>query len=236
MPSRYGPTAPLAPAQRAARPLELPLEPRCTFYMRQLSYAEQMRPARGRGWIVVVHWGLVQLGRHGQARCALRLRPRAATTVRPEQFRPWVHTWNVLRPRARVLLWSLSGATGQLSGASACRRALGPRRAAGAAGKGGACCGGSGAWRRSSPTSAARLASRSAQVAAQAQRRCELPLGRRLARSRPPPPPGGGSRRQRRLRGRRHLPHRHLFSLVDRCGRTSHAAHTPVTSPTPPRV
>ena len=104
--------------------------------MRQLSYAEQMRPARGRGWIVVVHWGLVQLGRHGQARCALRLRPRAATTVRPEQFRPWVHTWNVLRPRARVLLWSLSGATGQLSGASACRRALGPRRLAGAAGKG----------------------------------------------------------------------------------------------------
>lgn len=85
MPSRYEPTAPRAPAQRAARPLELPLEPRCTFYTRQLSYAEQMRPARGRGWIVVVHWGLVQLGRHGQARCALRLRPRAATTVRPER-------------------------------------------------------------------------------------------------------------------------------------------------------
>eukprot|EP00964_Phaeocystis_antarctica_P138508 scaffold103181_cov48-Phaeocystis_antarctica.AAC.1 len=44
-----------------------------------------MRPARGRGWIVVVHWGLVQLGRHGQARSALRLRPRAATIVRPER-------------------------------------------------------------------------------------------------------------------------------------------------------
>ena len=44
------------------------------------------------------------------------------------------------------------------------------------------------------------------------------PLGRRLARSRPPPPPGGGLRRHRRHRGRRHLPRRHLFSSVDRCG------------------
>ena len=163
----------------------------------------------------MVHWGLVQLGRHGQARCALRLRPRAATTVRPEQFRPWVHTWNVLRPRARVLLWSLSGATGQLSGASACRRALGPRRAAGAARKGGACCGGSGAWRRSSPTSAARLASRRLP---RRRKGAVLPLGQRLARSRPPPPPGGGLRRHRRPRGRRHLPRRHLLSSVDRCG------------------
>ena len=57
---------------------------------------------------------------------------------------------------------------------------------------------------------------------------CELPLGRRLSRSRPPPPPGGGSRRHRRLRGRRHLPRRHLLSTVDRCGRTSHAPHSPV--------
>ena len=43
---------------------------------------------------------------------------------------------------------------------------------------------------------------------------------------RPPPPPGGGSRQHRRLRGRRHLPRRHLFSSVDRCEQRS-------TSPPP---
>ena len=223
MPSRYGPTAPLAPAQRAARPLELPLEPRCTFYMRQLSYAEQMRPARGRGWIVMVHWGLVQLGRHGQARCALRLRPRAATTVRPE----WPESCTCA---PLVTLWRHRAALRRLGLPARARAEAG----GGGGGEGRRVLRGLGCLAQVFPHlgSQARLA----QVAAQAQRRCELPLGRRLARSRPPPPPGGGSRRHRRLRGRRHLPRRHLFSSVDRCGRTSHAPHTPVTSPTPPRV
>ena len=62
------------------------------------------------------------------------------------------------------------------------------------------------------PPSSARLASRSRLAGAKAS--CEL-----SARAAPlalapaaPPPPGGGSRRHRRLRVRRHLPRRHLFS------------------------
>ena len=45
------------------------------------------------------------------------------------------------------LAWAV-GATVQLSDAPARRRALEPRRLAGAAGKGGACCRGSDAWRK----------------------------------------------------------------------------------------
>ena len=159
MPSRYEPTAPRAPAQRAARPLELPLEPRCTFYTRQLSYAEQMRPARGRGWIVMVHWGLVQLGRHGQARCALRLRPRAATTVRPE----WPESCTCA---PLVTLWRHRAALRRLGLPARARAEAGGR----GGGKGRRVLRGLGCLAQIFPHlgSQARLA----QVAAHAQRRC----------------------------------------------------------------
>ena len=82
--------------------------------------------------------------------------------------------------RARARLERI-GATGQLSGASACRRALRPRLLAGAAGKGGACCGGSGRYNDRIERSAARLASRRSP---RRRKGAMLPLGRRLARAR----------------------------------------------------
>ena len=63
------------------------------------------------------------------------------------------------------------------------------------------------------PPSSARLASRRRLAGAKAS--CELSARaapRALAPTRRPPPSGGGSRRHRRLRVRRHLPRRHLFS------------------------
>ena len=180
-----------------------------------------MRPARGRGWIVVVHWGLVQLGRHGQARCALRLRPRAATTVRPE----------------RVVHVCSSGHSLAPPGSSQAPRPAGAR-----SGRGGR----QGRRERAARAAGARVLGADLPPPRQpgspraGRRACAKALCCRSGGAshgrRPPPPPGGGSRRHRRLRGRRHLPRRHLFSSVDRCGRTSHAPHTPVTSPTPPRV
>ena len=103
---------------------------------------------------------------------------------------------------------------GSSPGASACRRALGPRRLVGAAGRGGTCCAGSGRsgrWIRNVGRPA-----RLGRSAAQARHGAD-PVDRSAVAPRAPPP-GAGSRRHRPLRGRRHLPGRqHLFSPVDRC-------------------
>ena len=123
------------------------------------------------------------------------------------------------------LTWSVV-AIGKLSGASARRGALGPRRLAGPAGKGGAVAWRVGMWRiLPLLRSAARLASRRSPPACP-QRRCAAAVGRSGGASRgrpqtpfPPPPPGAGSRQHRCLRGRRHLPRLHLSCRVDRCGR-----------------
>ena len=84
-------------------------------------------------------------------------------------------------------------------GASARRRALGPRRVVRATGRGGACCEGSdrpGRW--------GRRVGRPARLGRSLRRRTALYWGCRPLGG--APPPGAGSRRHRRLRGRRHLP------------------------------
>jgi len=86
-------------------------------------------------------------------------------------------------------------------GASARRRALGPRRVVRATGRGGACCEGSdrsGRW--------GRRVGRPARLGRSLRRRKALYWVCRPLGEAPAPPPGAGSRRHRRLRGRRHLP------------------------------
>ena len=107
----------------------------------------------------MVHWGLVQLGRHGQARCALRLRPRAATTVRPE----WPESCTCA---PLVTLWRHRAALRRLGLPARARAEAGGR----GGGKGRRVLRGLGCLAQIFPHlgSQARLA----QVAAHAQRRC----------------------------------------------------------------
>ena len=86
-------------------------------------------------------------------------------------------------------------------GASARRRALGPRRVVRATGRGGACCEGSDRSCRWG-----RRVGRPARLGRSLRRRKALYWGCRPLGEAPAPPPGAGSRRHRRLRGRRHLP------------------------------